>query len=71
VEVRVFVWSLDKFQISQSNIFTITIFLGLCGLWNFQGSKGTYRGNSGRNFRIIFAKLDTWNVVQIISWEEA
>jgi hypothetical protein len=38
---------------------------------NFVETKETYRSTSGKSFRIVFSKLDTWNVVQVHSWEEA
>jgi hypothetical protein len=31
----------------------------------------TYKSTSGKHFKIIFAKLDMWHVVQVHSWEEA
>jgi hypothetical protein len=51
--------------------FHYNLFSGTLQTVKISENKETYRSTSGKNFRIIFAKLDTWHVVQVHSWEEA
>jgi len=70
VEFRVSEWSWDQFQIGQLGIFTITSLLWLFKLWKFHRIGETYRSTFGKNFIIIFEKLDMWHVVQVSYWQE-